>query len=271
MSSTPQKSPMARIEQRTIVDMISHGKRIDGRPLTDHRDLRIEVGIIEKANGSAQVFLGKTKVMVGVKVETGDPFPDTPNEGILTVNAELVPLASPSFEAGPPDENSIELARVVDRGVRESKAIDLEQLCVEPGKKVFVVFVDIYVLDHDGNLIDASAIASLAALLNTRMSNYEIKDGEVIYKPGYKPLPIKNRPITVTLAKIGNSLVVDPCLEEEQVMSARLTAALDDSGRVCAMQKGGMEGLTIEELKAAVQIASKKANEIREKILEAAK
>jgi len=37
------------------------------------------------------------------------------------------------------------------------------------------------------------------------------------------------------------------------------------------MQKGGLEGLTIEELKAAVQIASKKANEIREKILEAAK
>jgi len=262
---------MARIEQRSIVDMISHGKRIDGRSLTDYRDLKIEVGIIEKANGSAQVFLGKTKVMVGVKVETGDPFPDTPNEGILTVNAELVPLASPSFEAGPPDENSIELARVVDRGVRESKAIDLEQLCVEPSKKVFVVFVDIYVLDHDGNLIDASAIASLAALLNARMSNYEIKDGEVIFRPGYRPLPIKNRPITVTLAKIGNSLVVDPCLEEEQVMSARLTAAIDESGRVCAMQKGGVEGLTIEELKAAVQIISKKANVIREKISEAAR
>jgi len=271
MSSTPQRSPMARIEQRSVVDMISHGKRIDGRSFTDYRDLKIEVGIIEKANGSAQVFLGKTKVMVGVKVETGDPFPDTPNEGILTVNAELVPLASPSFEPGPPDENSIELARVVDRGVRESKAIDLEQLCVEPGKKVFVVFVDIYVLDHDGNLIDASAVASLAALLNARMSNYEIKGGEVIYKPGYRPLPIKNRPITVTLAKIGNSLVVDPCLEEEQVMSARLTAAIDESDKVCAMQKGGLEGLTIEELKAAVQIASKKSNEIREKISEAAR
>jgi len=268
MSSTPQVSPMARIEQRTVVDMISRGKRIDERSLTDYRDLKIEVGIIEKANGSAQVFLGKTKVMVGVKVETGDPFPDTPNEGILTVNAELVPLASPSFEPGPPDENSIELARVVDRGLRESKAIDLESLCIQAGKKVFVVFVDVYVLDHDGNLIDASAIASLAALLNTRMSDYEIRDGEVVHKPGYKPLPIRNRPITVTIGKIGSSLVVDPCLEEEQVMSARLTAAIDDNGRVCAMQKGGMEGLTIEEVKTAVQIVSKKADEIRAKILE---
>jgi len=268
MSLTPQISPMAKIEQRTIVDLISRGKRTDERSLTDYRDLKIEAGIIEKANGSAQVFLGKTKVMVGVKVETGDPFPDTPNEGILTVNAELVPLASPSFEPGPPDENSIELARVVDRGLRESKAIDLEQLCVEAGKKVFVVFVDVYILDHDGNLIDASAIASLAALLNARMSDYEIRGGEVIYKPGYKPLPIRNRPITVTIGKIGSSLVVDPCLEEEQVMSARLTAAIDDNGRVCAMQKGGMKGLVIEEVKAAVQIASKKADEIRAKILE---
>ena len=44
------------------------------------------------------------------------------------------------------------MARVVDRGIRESKAIDLEKLCVEAGKLVFVVFVDVYVLNHDGIL-----------------------------------------------------------------------------------------------------------------------
>ena len=262
---------IAKIKQKQIAQLIDKGKRLDERELTEYREIKVEQGTMERAEGSARVRIGKTDVVVGTKIEMGEPFPDTPNEGVLTVNAELVPLASPSFEPGPPDENSIELARVVDRGLRESKAIDLEKLCVEAGKKVFVVFVDVYVLDHDGNLIDASAIASLAALLNARMSNYEIKDGEIVYKPGYKPLPIKNRPITVTIAKIGDSLVVDPCLEEEQVMSARLTAAIDDSGRVCAMQKGGMKGLTIEEVKAAVQIVSKKANELREKILEAAK
>ena len=113
------------------------------------REIKIEQGLIERAEGSARVLLGKTEVLVGVKVETGEPFSDTPNEGVLTVNAELVPIASPNFEAGPPDENSIELARVVDRGIRESKAIDNEKLCIEPGKKVFVVFVDVYVLNHE--------------------------------------------------------------------------------------------------------------------------
>ena len=97
----------------------------------------------------------------------------------MTVNAELVPLASPTYEPGPPDETSIELARIVDRGIRESKAIDTEKLCIEPGKKVFVVFVDVYVLNHDGNLIDAAALAAMSALMNTKMPNYEIKDGEV--------------------------------------------------------------------------------------------
>ena len=45
-------------------------------------------------------------------------------------------------------------------------------------------------LNHDGNLIDASALASLAALMNTKIPNYEIENGEVKIKSGYKQLPI---------------------------------------------------------------------------------
>lgn len=270
MSSTRQH-PIAKIESKTIMDLIAANRRLDDRTSTDYRDLRIDVGVIEKANGSAQVNLGKTKVLVGVKVELGDPFPDTPEEGILTVNAELVPLASPSFEPGPPDENSIELARVVDRGIRESKAIDLKRLCVEPGKKVFVVFIDVYVLDHDGNLIDASALAALSAIITARMRNYTVENGEVVYKEGLIPLPIQNYPIAITMGKIGSSLVVDPSLEEEQVMTARLTVTVEKEGNICAMQMAGLGELTIDELKKAVSIAVTKASEMRAKVLEVAK
>jgi len=212
------------------------------------------------------VLLGKTEVVVGVKIEMGEPFPDTPNEGVLTVNAELTPIASPIFEAGPPDEDSIELARIVDRGIRESKAIDTEKLVIENGKKVFVVFVDVYVLNHDGNLIDASALAAVAALLNTKMANYEVKEGEVKIKPGYEKLPINKRPITVTTAKIGNKLVVDPLLEEEQVMDARISMAIDDDGHICAIQKGGSGFLEPTQVLEAAKIAEQKAKEIRKKL-----
>jgi exosome complex component RRP42 len=257
---------ITKVKQKQIAQLIEKGKRLDGRELTDYREIKIEQGIIEKAEGSARVLLGKTEVVVGVKIETGEPFSDTPNEGVLTVNAELVPLASPGFEPGPPDESSIELARIVDRGIRESKAIDVKKLVIEPGKKVFVIFVDVYVLNHDGNLIDASALAAMAALINTKMGKYEVADGEVKMKPGYEPLPLNKHPITVTCAKIGDKLVVDPWLEEEQVMDARISIAFDDDENICAIQKGGSGYFEPKQVFEAARIAKEKSGELRKKL-----
>ena len=271
MSVTPQLSPVAKLEQKTVVDLIARGKRIDERGPESYRPIQIQIGLIEKANGSAHLSLGKTKVLVGVKVEMGEPFPDTPDEGVLTVNAELLPLASPSFEPGPPSEQAIELARVVDRGIRESKAVDVKSLCLQKGKKVQVVYVDVYILDHDGNLIDAAAMAALGALVNAKVGKVEMKGDEVVVKPGHHPLPINNYPVSVTFAKVDRTLLVDPSLEEEQVMSARLTVTVDKNGSVCAMQKGGLYGFTVDELKRAVGIAVQKAAENRARILAAAK
>jgi exosome complex component RRP42 len=232
-------SLITKVRQRQIQQVIDTGKRLDGRTLTDFREFKIEEGVIEKAEGSARVFLGNTQILVGVKVETGEPFPDTPNEGVMTVNAELVPLASPTYEPGPPDETSIELARIVDRGIRESKAIDTEKLCIEAGKKVFVVFVDVYVLNADGNLIDAAALAAMSALMNTKMPNYEIKDGELKIKQGYSSLPLRSHPITVTIGKINNKLLIDTGAEEEAVIDARLSMAVNDEGNICARSLSG--------------------------------
>jgi exosome complex component RRP42 len=259
-------SLLTKVKIKQIEALLEKGKRLDERGLLDTREIKIEQGIIEKAEGSARVYLGKTEVLVGVKVETGEPFPDTPNDGVMTVNAELVPLASPHFEPGPPDENSIELARVVDRGIRESHAVDTEKLCIESGKKVFVVFVDVYVLNHDGNLIDASAIAAMAALMNTKMPNYEIKDGELKIKQGYTPLPMKAHPITVTIGKIAGKLIVDPWLEEESVMDSRVTFAYNEDGKICAIQKGGSSYFTPQQILEASKIAQDKAVELRKKL-----
>ncbi len=259
-------SPITKVRLKQIEALLEKGKRLDERGLLDTREIKIEQGLIEKAEGSARVLLGKTEVLVGVKVQTGEPFPDTPNEGVMTVNAELVPLASPHFEPGPPDENSIELARVVDRGIRESHAIDTAKLCIESGKNVFVVFVDVYVLNHDGNLIDASAIAAMAALMNTKMPNYEVKDGEVKIKQGYTPLPMKSHPITVTIGKINNKLLIDPWLEEESVMDSRITFATNEDGNICAIQKGGSSYFTPQQILEASKIALNKAAELRKKL-----
>ncbi len=257
------------VKRKKIAETLPSGKRLDGRGLADYREIKLETGVIGSAEGSARIHLGKTEVLVGIKIDIGEPFSDTPNEGVLTVNAELAPIASPDFEPGPPSKEAIELARVVDRGIRESKAIAVEKLCAVPGEKVFIVFIDVYVLNHDGNLIDASAMAALAALLNTKMFKYVVKDGEIEKKPGYTQLPIRNQPIAVTIGKIDDNLIVDPELDEEHVIDARLTITTKKEENICAIQKGGVGYFTAEEILEAVKIAREKGRELRKLVVKA--
>jgi len=263
------KEPViSKMKKKRILQLISEGKRVDGRGRLDYRDIRVERGIIGTAEGSAMVCLGQTEVVAGVKVGLNMPYPDSPNEGILAVNAELVPLASPTFEPGPPDERAIELARVVDRGIRSSRAVPLEKLCILPGRRVYILFVDIYVLNHDGNLIDASALAALAALMDTRLFGYRLEDDRVLLdKSIWLQLQVENYPVAVTVANIGGELVVDPCLDEELAMDARITITIDKEGRVCAVQKGGPGTFTVDQVMEAIDIAREKASELREKVL----
>ncbi|WP_297515275.1 exosome complex protein Rrp42 [Thermococcus sp.] len=262
---------MASIMRDHIINLLREGKRIDGRSFEDYRDLEVKVNVIEKAEGSAWVRLGNTQVLVGIKVDLGEPFPDLPEKGVMTTNVELVPLASPTFEPGPPDENAIELARVVDRGIRESGAVELEKLVIVPGKLVRVIFIDVHVLDHDGNLLDASGIGAIAALMSTKIPKieYDEESGEVKILDEYEPLPVKSVPIPVTFAKIGNTMVVDPNLDEERVMDGRITITTDENGHISAVQKGEGGSFKLEEVMYAVDTAFKKAEELRKVVLEA--
>ena len=85
---------VTRVRLKQITQLIEKGKRLDVRGLLDYRDIKVEQGVIEKAEGSAKVFLGKTEILVGVKVETGEPFPDTPNEGVQTLS--LIHISEPT-------------------------------------------------------------------------------------------------------------------------------------------------------------------------------
>lgn len=259
---------VTNIRQKRITDQLLQDTRLDGRGLLDYRDIAVEVGLIEKASGSAQVSLGKTKVLVGIKVETGEPYSDKPDAGVLTVNAELVPIASPNFEPGPPNEDAVELARVVDRGLRESQAVDLNKLCIIPGKLVFVVFVDVYILDHDGNLFDAAALAGILALINTKLREYSVSDdGRLEYKESTVKLPLHNYPVEVTIAKIGGKLLVDPSLEETALIEAQITIATGQNDEICAIQKSRTGTFSLDEVSTIIDIAVAKAKTIRKEIL----
>ncbi len=251
------------INSEYIMNLAAKRLRIDSRKPGDFREIMLEKGVIENAEGSARVRLGETEVLVGVKMDVGEPFPDSPDRGVLMVGAEFTPLASPDFERGPPREDAVELARVIDRGIRESDAIDLEKLCIKQREKVWMVFIDIHIINYGGNLIDAAGLAAMQALLDARMPEYDEKEGRVSYEKRTKPLPVGSRPVAVTVAKIGQNLFIDPSLEEENAMGARLTVATKENGNICSLQKGGVEALSTEEIEGMLELASKKAEELR--------
>jgi exosome complex component RRP42 len=251
------------IRREQVIRTLQTGVRLDGRRMDEYRKIKIDVGPIVKADGSALVQIGNTKALVGVKVMVGTPFPDTPDEGILTVNADILPIASPYEEPGPPDEGTIELSRVVDRGIRESHMIDMGSLVLEKGKRVYSIFVDITVLDVDGNLFDAVSYAAVTALATTKYRKATLKGDQVVYSEKRVPLKPQTIPASVTTAKIGRSLVVDPDWLEEAVMDARLTLTFNSDDELCATQKGGTFGFTPEEILKQMEVAREKARENR--------
>ncbi len=269
MSAVKKNYVVETLRRAQMVELLSKGKRVDGRNLDEIRGIQIETKLIEKANGSAKVSLGHTQVIAGVKIATGTPFADTPDKGVLMVNAEVLPLASPYAEAGPPDEDAIELARVVDRGVRESEMVDLSELCLVEGKSVYTVFIDVNILNVDGNLFDATSYAVVSALRTAKMPKFEV-DGDKVSNTGKViAVPVRKTPVSITIAKIGESLVVDPTDEEEAVMDARITLTTDDEENICAGQKGNPGTFTTEQVMEAAKMAIRKGKEVRRVIKEA--
>lgn len=266
---------VANITKKRIVEYLSGGKRFDGRGLLYYRPISIEVGISKKAEGSARVRMGKTEVLAGVKLNVAEPYPDSEDSGVLAVIAELSPLASEKFELGPPGIQAIELARIVDRGLRESGFIDLKKLCIKKGEKVWMMFLDIYPINDDGNLIDASCLAALAALQNARMPKYNEKKEKVEYgELTQKRLPLTEKmPLTLTFYKISKSIILDPVVEEEEASEARLSLAISPHERkkepvINAMQKGNETSLTKDQVFKIIDTAIKEWEKIYPDIVE---
>ncbi|WVZ59597.1 hypothetical protein U9M48_009715 [Paspalum notatum var. saurae] len=239
--------------------------------------------------------------MAYVTAQLVQPYRDRPNEGTLAIFTEFSPMADPAFEAGRPGESTIELGQSPDScfcnlsiqrcvsmepnvdclrfsPLRESRAVDMESLCVVAGKHVWSVRVDLHILDNGENLIDAANIAALAALSTFRRPECTVggDDGQqvIVHDPEVRdpiPFTIHHMPIAVTFAYFGegNIVVLDPTYKEEAVMGGRMTATINSNGDVCAIQKAGGEGVMSGVIMQCLRIASVKAADITSKIKKA--
>ena len=190
---------------------------------------------------------------------------DKPNEGALATSAELLPLASPVYEMGPPSPEAIELARVVDRGIRAAEVVDMDALFIEKDK-VWNVYTDIYILNYDGNLFDASTLAATTALLSARMPRLE--GDEVLREGALEKLKTKNIVSSCTFAKLKAKLLLDSNAAEESIMDARVTIA-NDERVVRAMQKGLSGSISFKDLEQMEDVAFEKSKELRSSIAKA--
>ena len=261
-----------KLKRTKILDLLQEGKRIDGRALDEIRPLSIDTNVVPHANGSARVRLGDTEIVSGVKVQPDRPFPDMGDKGIFMCTAEILPLAHPSAETGPPQPDVIELARVVDRGIRESGMIDLSQFVLEKDKSVIGLFADSVVTDHDGNLFDACSYAAVAAIMTSKIPKWEIKDDNpAMVEGGESDAPITTIPISITMGRIGEFIIIDPNLDEWGCLDARITITTNSDGNIVALQKGGSAGFTFDQLVKCSELSISAGPKIREIIKQATK
>jgi exosome complex component RRP42 len=246
--------------RQQLQDLAQQDKRIDGRSRWQSREMTLETGVLYNAEGSAKVVLGDTIVYAGVKFDVATPYSDRPTHGSLMTGAELRPVAHRKYEPGPPSPESIELGRVVDRGIRESGCIDMESLCIVPGEKVWRVMLDLHVLSDRGNIFDACATAAIAAMRTAVVPAERFDVGE-----DFK-LELSSTPTMCSFQRAGGRYVYDACEQEELGGDERIHITLGDEGHLHSLQKGLRGVLSPAEFAEILAEAGKRCAELRDMV-----
>ncbi|XP_055990469.1 exosome complex component RRP45 [Sorex fumeus] len=267
-----KETPLSNCERRFLLRAIEEKKRLDGRQTYDYRSLRVSFGT---DYGCCVVELGRTRVLGQVSCELVSPKLNRATEGILFFNLELSQMAAPAFEPGRQSDLLVKLNRLLERCLRNSKCIDTESLCVVAGEKVWQIRVDLHLLNHDGNIIDAASIAAIVALCHFRRPDVSVQGDEVtLYTPEERdpvPLSIHHMPICVSFAffQQGTYLLVDPNEREERVMDGLLVIAMNKHREICTIQSSGGIMLLKDQVLRCSKIAGVKVAEITELIQKA--
>ncbi|XP_052793293.1 exosome complex component RRP45-like isoform X2 [Mya arenaria] len=261
--------PLSNCERDFIKKAISEKRRIDGRQAYDYRHMKISFGI---ERGCCQVEIGDTRVMTQVSCQVVEPKQARPADGILFINVELSPMACPSFEPGRLSDFGVEINRLLERCLKESRCIDTESLCIVAGEKVWELRADVHVLNHDGNLVDACSIAAIAALAHFRRPDVTVSGDEITIHPASErdpvPLSVHHMPICVSFAffEQGKFLLVDPVDREEKVMDGRMVIGMNKHREICTLQITGQMLLLKDQVLRCSNIAVVKVAEITDLI-----
>ncbi|KAG6012828.1 hypothetical protein E4U54_007281 [Claviceps lovelessii] len=273
------------LSERTFLTKALHeGLRLDNRKFEQFRPIELSFG---DDYGVVDVKCGKTRVIAKVSAEVTVPFTDRPFDGIFSIASELSPMVAPSFEVNRPTEQEILLSRILEKTIRRSGALDTESLCLIAGQKCWSVRADLHVLSHEGNLLDVSCFAVIAALRHFRKPESSM-EGETltVYTPAERePVPLSwlHSPFCVTFSFFGEGLseaagetvLLDATWLEEQLRVSSCTFSLNKHGEICQVSKLGGADVDAPVFVQCAQMALAKAKEFTDlvdrKLLEDAK
>jgi exosome complex component RRP41 len=218
---TSQKKPEKLIDENDI--------RIDGRRLNELRPVKIEVGVLGNADGSAYIEQGKNKILAGV-YGPKDVHPRhlaLPDRAVLRCRYHMAPFSVDERKSPAPSRRDIELSKVI----REA---------LEPA--IFVEYyprtsIDIFieVLQADGGTRCAGITTASLALADAG-------------------IPMRDLVVACAAGKIDGRLALDLMDLEDKIGEADVPLALmPNLNAVTLLQMDG--SLTIEEFEKAINLS----------------
>lgn len=253
---------ISEAEKTFIIHGIQENLRCDGRSCLEYRDIELETGVVSNCNGSSHVRLANTDILVGIKAQLDTPDPGFTDRGRIKFFVDFTANADPEFEGRGGDDTATEISSAFAQAYRSPKCLDLKSLVVIPGQQVWVLNVDILILECGGTLMDAISVAVKAALYDLKIPKVTVKvdengdpEVEVSGDPfDIEKLSIANVPCFITLLKVGQQFILDATQEEEACAVGSLALAVTASGKIAALFKAGTGSLHPENVVDVIEV-----------------
>jgi len=229
--------------------------RIDGRAPGDLRPLKVQMGYLEWAEGSALLEMGKTVVLVSASFEPRVPkFLHGSGSGWVTAEYAMLPRATAvrtprEVQQGRPSGRTQEIQRLVGRSLRSVTALERMGECT--------IWIDCDVIQADGGTRTASITAGYLALAQALRRLTEEKTVKADVLP--------DSVAAVSAGIVGEELLLDLCYEEDAKAEVDFNVVMTGSGDLVEVQ-GTAEGRAFsrQQLDALIDVAERGIQQLTE-------
>jgi len=163
--------------------------RGDGRSIHQFRAVTLQTGVVPIASGSAQLNLGRssdesiggTEVLAAAKLEVEDIGATSGGSGRIVCAVSCSPAAYSYLSAPALDDLQHDYSATLN-DVLSHASLRPPNLSIIPGRKAWLLTLDLMILSDAGNIYDALFMAARAALWDTRVP----RTRAIEYRPGKK-------------------------------------------------------------------------------------